>query len=344
MFIMGVSLVGPGWLGAAPADVDMRAERVSPQVLALQGGTVMPMAMSFAVASERGIVVVDTGTSPRMAQLYRQRMQQELQRDDFFLVINTHHHFDHSNGNHVYPEATVIGHEHCPAAMTAWAESLPDHLQRRQEVIARREAELAKMKAGSAEASEAAEWIRFFSLEVESLRYDGFVSTPPEITFDNRLTLHLGDTTLRLISYGNAHTDNDIWVHVPGEVLLVGDTIEVGRLGFFAFNKPTVPRWIEVMDEVLADPAGVGRVFTGHGELPLAQLQLRHTYLKQLWQAVTDAYASGTAPDTLMQQLALPGELAYLGQQFDLDSPEVINDHRNNIITLWKQTKALAAD
>jgi hypothetical protein len=65
---VSVIVLAPGWLLANSGEVAMRVERVSPHVLALQGGTVMPMAMSFAVATERGIVVVDTDTSPRMAQ------------------------------------------------------------------------------------------------------------------------------------------------------------------------------------------------------------------------------------------------------------------------------------
>ena len=67
------------------------------------------------------------------------------------------------------------------------------------------------------------------------------------------------------------------------------------------------------------------------------------TYLRQLWRAVNDAHDAGTDPETMLVELALPKAFSSLGQHFDLDSPEARNDHRNNIISLWKRAKALSA-
>ena len=33
-------------------------------------------------------------------------------------LINTHHHGDHTNGNRLLPDATIVGHEECRRSMT----------------------------------------------------------------------------------------------------------------------------------------------------------------------------------------------------------------------------------
>lgn len=39
------------------------------------------------------------------------RLYPEFGRSDFAYVINTHFHFDHLDGNQVFPEAEVVAHE-----------------------------------------------------------------------------------------------------------------------------------------------------------------------------------------------------------------------------------------
>ena len=36
------------------------------------------------------------------------------------LVVNTHQHYDHTNGNQLYPGVTIAAHDECAAGMRAW--------------------------------------------------------------------------------------------------------------------------------------------------------------------------------------------------------------------------------
>jgi cyclase len=103
-------------------------------------------------------------------------------------VVNTHHHPDHTYGNGFLPaETLVIGHEKC-----------------REEVL-----------AAGLEATKV----------ITAPDYGDLTLRPPELTFPDRLTLHLADVAVELHHVGRpAHTTNDVLVWLPEQkVLFSGD-------------------------------------------------------------------------------------------------------------------------
>jgi glyoxylase-like metal-dependent hydrolase (beta-lactamase superfamily II) len=102
--------------GVAGEEILIRAEKLTDCVLVLRAGNNPQNPNVTAVATDKGIVVIDSHMAPSIALKMRRRMEQEFGRDDFVYLINTHHHFDHSNGNQAFPEALVIGQTNAPAA------------------------------------------------------------------------------------------------------------------------------------------------------------------------------------------------------------------------------------
>jgi cyclase len=110
-------------------------------------------------------------------------------------LINTHHHGDHTFGNGVFPEATIIGHTDCRTEMIESGLMLTQlwtHV----------------------------EW--------------GEISVvPPAVTFADRLTVWAGDLRVELIHVGPAHTTNDVVAWIPAEgVLFAGDVVFSGGTPF----------------------------------------------------------------------------------------------------------------
>jgi len=68
------------------------------------------------VFTREGAILIDTLPFPRETEAIRQF---ERRRSGLGVryVINTHHHADHVYGNYLFPEARIIGHEECRAAM-----------------------------------------------------------------------------------------------------------------------------------------------------------------------------------------------------------------------------------
>ncbi|MEU2157895.1 MBL fold metallo-hydrolase [Streptomyces sp. NPDC019396] len=119
------------------------------------------------------------------------------------LLVNTHHHGDHTYGNAVFrPEATVVGHEAC-----------------RSEVIA----------AGHQ-----------LHLIWPGTDFGDIAITAPEVTYSERLTLYAGGTEVRLIHPGVAHTVGDTIVHLPEHgVVFTGDLIFNGGTPFIPMGSLT---------------------------------------------------------------------------------------------------------
>ena len=66
-----------------------------------------------AIATQKGIVVIDAGITSSLTAKYRKIMEQEFGRNDFAYLINTHGHHDHTGGNRVFKDAKITGHENC---------------------------------------------------------------------------------------------------------------------------------------------------------------------------------------------------------------------------------------
>jgi len=64
-----------------------------------------------AIASDSGIVVIDTNRSYGVMQRLRRVIEEEFGRKDFIYVVNTHGDPDHSSGNQVFPSVPLVAHQ-----------------------------------------------------------------------------------------------------------------------------------------------------------------------------------------------------------------------------------------
>lgn len=142
-----------------------------------------------------GATLIDTSfTAPRARRLAG--AVAELSAPPVRTLINTHHHGDHTYGNFVFPEATVIGHERCREAVLATG-------------------------LGTTNMFPGVDW---GDIEIVA----------PFVTFSDRLTVHVDDMKVELVAMGPAaHTNNDIvaWIE-SREVLFSGDLIVHGGTPF----------------------------------------------------------------------------------------------------------------
>lgn len=75
---------------------------------------------------------------------------------------------------------------------------------------------------------------------------------PPDITFDDRMTIGLGSTRLSLIYAGPAHSGSDLMMLVqPDGVLFAGDIVQNSRIPFMNSDDVSTVQWLKALDEVL---------------------------------------------------------------------------------------------
>ncbi len=262
-----------------PDDLPITITRLSERVIVLDCLDVNVVA----VASDSGVVFIDTGFSPGLMRNLAAVIEQEFGRRDFRYVINTHGHWDHCSGNQVFPQATIVAHEACPEFMK---HNRADAFRSRLSLGRR----LARAETGgdlsgltAAEAAKTAAENRARRMVFSDLQ-DGYVLAPPTRTFSDRLTLDLGDLTFELCFAGAAHTNNDILIYVPQEKLLLSGDLFCSATAFCFPVDPLVDvrRLADQIAKLLQGATGIETIVPGHGEaLSRADLvQLRESLLQ----------------------------------------------------------------
>jgi len=177
----------------------------------------------FLVGSD-GVTVIDTCFTERRSRMFYDAIRRQTGLP-LRTLVNTHHHGDHTHGNHVFlPAATIVGHELC-----------------RQEVIA--------TGHGAAALFPGVDWgeIRI---------------APPFVTFGDRLNLYVDDLKVELVYVGPAHTTNDIVAWVPErKVLFAGDVIFNKGTPFAMMG--SIAGWLEALERLRA--LAPRTIVPGHG-------------------------------------------------------------------------------
>ncbi|MDT7706452.1 MAG: cyclase [Pseudonocardiales bacterium] len=201
------------------------------------------------------VTLIDTTMTERRARALR-RAVAELTDKPIRTVINTHHHADHTYGNYLFPEATIIGHELCRSATLATGFATK-------------------------------EWfpgVDWGDLEIRA----------PEVTFTEELTVWFDDVPGKLRYWGPAHTTDDVtlWIEDRG-LLFTGDLAFNGGTPFVVMG--SVQGLIDTLVQVDRLGAAVVAPGHGAvcGPETIGD-QLR--YLRFLQDRAKEGFAAGIAP------------------------------------------------
>jgi glyoxylase-like metal-dependent hydrolase (beta-lactamase superfamily II) len=210
--------------------------------------------------------------------------------DDISTVVNTHANGDHCWGNQLVRGAEIVGSAACAAEMA----ELPPAL-------------LAALAASPPEGP-AGDLVRSM---FGAFDFTGIEIVPPTTTFDGELTLSVGDTEVRLVEVGPAHTRGDVIVHVPAHgVVYTGDILFNG--GHPIVWAGPVANWVAACERILALDAPT--VVPGHGPLcgPEA-VRAQRDYFTYLVDEVRPRADAGMDPLAAAQDIDL-GPYAGLGE------------------------------
>jgi len=318
------------------ADVHIEYERISERVLAVWGGRIYKDQV-VAIVSQKGIVVIDAGKAPTLTAAYREIIEREFGRDDFIHVINTHYHFDHTGGNQVFPEAEIIAHAKTPAMMQEWAKN------RQNFVDSRRAHQMVNWKSQLNTAEyQSEQWYRLYDyLSTGRVMLDdyenSFVLTLPDITFDDEMTLDLGDITLDLYYFGDGlHTGDDILIHCREENLLFsGDLFYKEHFGFAMSPRFDGARWIHVLDKIFTEENSIKWVYDCHnGRMPGDYISLLHRYIEDVWNSLLSARENQLDLGALLETYSYENRFSYINES-GLDRSHLEEVHIENLKNTW---------
>lgn len=307
-------LAASGAVAEEVAGLPVHIQKLDPGVIRVWLGDHIFSTATVAIATDKGLLVIDTTGNPKVDIELRRIIARELGRDDFKYLINTHEHGDHTGGNAVYADCIIVGHELVGAGMTAQAGNQQRALEWSRTRIAELERDLAKEPAGSPAIARMREELAIGRLNLEARQSDAKLC-PPTKTFSDRMTLELGDTTCELYYIGGLHSASDIAVFVPKHgLLMTGDTMAdswltetPGCLASFMVRpgiRHDFPLLFQNWDLLLAKKDAIRKYVTGHwnGELSQAGFEERIGYMRSLWDGVNRGIAAGASLEDLQTE------------------------------------------
>jgi glyoxylase-like metal-dependent hydrolase (beta-lactamase superfamily II) len=329
-----------GVLGCAAAasaadSQTVSVQRLSDRVLVASAPLLGPNNV-VAVATRKGLVLIDTGVCPFVAGQLKQEIEKQLGRKDWAYVFNTHVH-DHTGGNLLYKGVPIIGHENTVEDSKRLAEALASEEKKAPSVkfIQGKIQEVQKqLESGAANGEALRAQLAFWQAIEGDLK--GFEVVAPSLRFTEDLTLDMGDATFHALYVGRGHSLSDIVIHVPEEKLLVagsscgpffpkiGDTVRLADLN----------RSVAVLDQVLQ--GGVEHVVPSHAEAGGRDIaERRRDYYRDLLAGVKAAQRDGLTLEKAQSALGLEQLFPYMrdAKVFQGTREEA---HAANVATVWK--------
>jgi cyclase len=208
---------------AQQAKVEFTLTRVAGQVYMLQGdgGNI------GVLADPAGVLLVDS-MYQRSADSIRAAIKPLPGGDKIRLLVNTHAHSDHTEGNLAFGrEAIIIAHDNVRSL-----------LEKPQSIMGQ-----------------------------QSKAYPSHAL--PVVTYSDRATLHVGDETIRLVHYPNAHSNGDTVVFFDkSNVIHTGDIFFNGMFPFLdVANGGDIESWVRDLDSILKTLPADTKIIPGHGPL-----------------------------------------------------------------------------
>jgi len=319
-------------------EIPFRADKLSDRVLFIKSGQSAVMSNVTAVATSQGLVVIDAHYKPECGHKIRQIVEKTFGRKDFVYLIYTHAGVDHMGGASVFPEALLIGHDNCPMRIDALREQLQS-VDIREAMKPRLQSIQDQIDAGPAspEARIKLQEAMLYWSELTELMATGLEHIKPAITFDDSLTLHLGDVRVKLRYCTPGYSESDILIHVPEEKLLVvGDIFNKDRIPLIS-EKTDIRRWIDVFKPFVEGEEDVDYIVGAHDELmTLPELNVQLDYLEDLWEGVTDARREGLTLEQAKAEFSFEKkfpQLSHLGKRW-VSWPHDL--HERNIEKIWE--------
>lgn len=209
------------------------------------------------VVGRSGVVSVDTCATHDRTRAYLSAIGQ-ITPQPVRTLVNTHHHGDHTYGNHLLPGATIIGHEKVREALLAWGRP-----------------------------PEPTHW--------NEVDWGPIELAPPFVTFDRELRVYADEVRCEVRHFGvPAHTVADAVVWLPEQrVLFSGDLLFHGVTPLMAHG--SVSGALVVLDhlEQLAPEV----VVPGHGPVgDAAMIDDVRRYLRLVQHLAAEGHAAGLSP------------------------------------------------
>lgn len=261
------------------------------------------------------LLIVDTHSKPSAVASLVSQIRKQITTKPVRYIVNSHFHWDHSQGNPAYrriaPHADVV-------ASAATRRLLSENgAKRAAESVEQARKSLATYKenAGTAKSpEEKAYWQRMGSETAEYIsEMRNYAPELPNVTLERDLVLHDKAHDLHLVFRGRGHTAGDVVVWCPQKkVVATGDLLH----GFAPYIGDGYPlEWPRTLHSVAE--CDFGHVIGGHAAVQHTRERLGQmaTYIEELTEAVVVGRRQQKSVERLQQEIT-PATLKSLSRGY----------------------------
>ena len=259
------------------------------------------------IVNDKDVLLVDTGTTPRSARALVADIK-VLTDKPVTTVVNTHWHYDHTDGNSVFaPSAQIIAHAYVKQAIQNFdilhnepfkssTANAPGALIDRYKRLIAAEKDAARKAALEKQLADAKAATKEFVRDIKEIK-----PTPPTVTYTDKLVLKRGSREIDLLFLGRGHTGGDTVVYLPKErIVCTGDLME-SRIAFM--GSAYFDEWLTTLDalkrlDFTTDLPGHGAPFTDKGLITAFQ-----SYITDLLSKVAKMRAQGLSADEVAKRV-----------------------------------------
>jgi cyclase len=251
------------------------------------------------------VIVVDDGATPAAARELLEDLK-AITNKPVRYVVNTHFHYDHTDGNSVFgPNVDIIAHEFVRTAILDFdVLNREPYLTSQKTRIPRLIENLTKQAAAETDPTrKAAIDKQLQAAKTNWERLQEIKPTPPNLTFDSKMILHKGNREIQLLFLGRGHTAGDTVVFLPEErIVCTGDLMETG---ISYMGDAYIDEWIKTLDALKRLDFEV--VLPGHGT-PFndkSHITAFQSYLSDVMTQVAKFKREGVSADEAAQRMDL---------------------------------------
>ncbi|HEY3158342.1 MAG TPA: MBL fold metallo-hydrolase [Vicinamibacterales bacterium] len=268
-------------------------------------GSMVTGSNNVAIIGDRDVLVVDTGTTPAAARAFIQDLKL-LTPKPVRYVVNTHFHYDHTDGNQVYAgKADIIAHEYVKQAIETLDVLHREPYKTSQLTNVPKRIETLKGQIAG-EKDPAAKKMLEQQLKVAQEGFEQLKEikpTPPNVTYSTKKVLDLGGREVQLLFLGRGHTNGDTVIYLPAQkIVATGDLMEsqIAYMGDAQFDE-----WVATLDAL--KKLDFETVLPGHG-MPFkgkALIIAFQGYLNDFARQAVDFRRLGTSAEVAAQRIDL---------------------------------------
>lgn len=267
-------------------------------------GTMITGGNNTVIVNDRDVLLVDANTTPAAAREMLAEIKMITDKPVRW-VVNTHFHYDHTDGNSVYgPDVQIIATDyvrdmlaHHDVLHTEPFKTSVGTLPTQIETLNKQ----AAAEKDPAKRADLEQQIKATQAEIGQIKE--VKPTPPTMTYSSKLTLYRGDREIQLLFLGRGHTNGDTVVFLPNEkIVCTGDLME-SRLAYM--GNGIFDEWIKTLDKL--KELNFDTVLPGHG-VPFHDKALITAYQSYLQDLITQLAAlrkKGLTADDAAQKVDL---------------------------------------